>query len=345
MSTNDRLSPKSEKLESWMEDQVVWGNVMILRDPSSSGTKKSKQGTVASSPTKPSSPARAATSQPAASPATPDAKGTASSPNNHASSSPAASPTTSANAVSQPRRTYPEQVTPGTRAHRKLGKASPERVERKARDLIDEVLGRKKSASPAQSPPPTEEPKKEEPKPEEPRKEDPPPPARARTPTEDGKTEPVKPAPKPAEEPKKEEPAPPPPSAAPRSVSPAPPFPHKGWIQKFSVGKSTLGSKNWQRRFFVFNDEGLHYYEKETDAAEGGVKKAKGNVKIFLPTTTMTSHVTKELHEESADATKELLIHFEDSGAKLKLLLKFDSVSDKNTWAKVLAAKGVKKTA
>jgi hypothetical protein len=113
----------------------------------------------------------------------------------------------------------------------------------------------------------------------------------------------------------------------------------RGWLQKFSIGKSSLFKfNNWKRRFFVLAVLGdqinLGYYEDET------CHKTVGVVKLNPSDTRLVAHPSTSTHRKAKKPGLDIVIVFHEliSGARqeLRLVLRCDSTTDHRMWVSAL---------
>ena len=107
-----------------------------------------------------------------------------------------------------------------------------------------------------------------------------------------------------------------------------------GVLQKFAVGRSFFGSKNWKTRYFVLSKEtGLTYYESlEKFQQNGG---PRGKVSLDAKTRLITKP-TRQIHKEALNPSKEFIIVFVEGSTELKLLAAASSWQEHDEWTKVL---------
>jgi hypothetical protein len=93
----------------------------------------------------------------------------------------------------------------------------------------------------------------------------------------------------------------------------------KGWLEKFSMGKSFFGGSNWKRRFFVLaaigETVGLGYYE------DNRAEKLVGTVRLMPQTTRVIANPSTLTHKQATAAGQDLCILFEDECSKKELVL------------------------
>lgn len=254
----------------------------------------------------------------------------------------------------------------------KLTKRRRDRVADAAQRLLDEIHGvsrqpsaapaaaidepkkeaepEKKEESPPPPPPPSQEPpsQQQEAQPseevdEKPADQTPP----AETKSEEPQPEPS-PAPAPATQTEVETSAVPAPEPQPEPVqaaeekpaAAAPPSPSKsavkkaleGMLDKFAVGKSSFGSKNWKRRFFVLPLEGALTYHEERGS------KALGTVAISSTETRLITRPSSKTHGEVAEqgSNKLIVIVFKEGDTTRKLLLRCENEAVHQEWCEQL---------
>lgn len=243
---------------------------------------------------------------------------------------------------------YFEPMRQGDGTTRKRAMTARSRVLRDAQALLDDLNGTTRAiedAPPAEEPPKEEEaaapPPDEEPAPaaeeqpaQEPAEEEQPPEdaAVADEPVRDDAAEPeAKPAEEHAaggeeaateeaaeEEPPKERAATPPPQPADRS----------GWMEKFAVGKSAMGAKNWKKRWFRLPVGGELTYHEDQDA-----KKALGAIPVAAATTRLVTAPTTATHQEAQQGGNDIVVVFTEGEKKdLKLLLRCPDRAAKDAW-------------
>lgn len=113
----------------------------------------------------------------------------------------------------------------------------------------------------------------------------------------------------------------------------------KGWLHKFSMGKSLFGSSNWKRRYFVLaalgETVGLGYYE------DCRAEKLVGTVRLNRETTRVIAHPSTLVHKQAKSTGQDLCITFRenesDSGKELMLLLRADDRDDHDRWIAALS--------
>ncbi|RNF27158.1 phosphatidylinositol-4-phosphate 5-kinase [Trypanosoma conorhini] len=108
----------------------------------------------------------------------------------------------------------------------------------------------------------------------------------------------------------------------------------KGWLEKFSIGRSYIGRRNWRRRFFVlapFNTVvSLSYFRDEL---------CRKPVSFLLLNTDDTRVVTRpslRTHKEATRPGREVCIIYTEKENEYKLLLRADSEYDREYWAYTL---------
>lgn len=111
----------------------------------------------------------------------------------------------------------------------------------------------------------------------------------------------------------------------------------KGWMQKFSMGKSFFSSSNWKRRFFVLaalgEHVGLGYYE------DMKAEKLVGTVRLHHDTTRVIANPSTLVHKQAIPNGLDICIIFIDPQEKkeLLLLLRTESHQDHDRWVAALA--------
>jgi hypothetical protein len=115
----------------------------------------------------------------------------------------------------------------------------------------------------------------------------------------------------------------------------------RGWLQKYSIGKSSiLKFNNWKRRFFVLAVLGemvsLGYYEDET------CKKLVGMVKLDPTDTRLVAHPSTTTHRKAKKPGLDLVLIFYEvvkgDRRELRLVLRCDSRDDHRMWVTALQA-------
>ena len=113
----------------------------------------------------------------------------------------------------------------------------------------------------------------------------------------------------------------------------------RGWMQKFSIGKSSiLKFNNWKRRFFVLAVLGdvvsLGYYEDEA------CRKLVGAANLNPLDTRLVAHPSLTTHRKAKKPGLDLVIIFYEVTAKdrkeLRLLLRCDSTEEHRKWVNAL---------
>ena len=219
-----------------------------------------------------------------------------------------------------------------------LTRKNRDRVAQDAQRLLDELNGvvRNKAIEDRLRSLAAEE-KQPEPEPAAEEKiEDPPEPAPQ---VEEEKQE-EEPAPAPVEEPPAQEKEPTPKAAEPEpeptpepvveTVKPrAGPEAKNGFMEKFAVGKSAMGSKNWKRRYFSISasfDAALTYAESETS-------KVLGTVPVNDPATRLVTEPSLATHAEAKpDTHTDIVIIFFEDKAERRLLLRCDDPTSRASW-------------
>eukprot|EP00759_Apiculatamorpha_spiralis_P045782 PhF_6_TR42629/c1_g2_i1/m.64102 len=109
-----------------------------------------------------------------------------------------------------------------------------------------------------------------------------------------------------------------------------------GQLKKFSIGRSLLGSKNWQTRYFAPEvDKGLYYYKTKEDAEAGRKDKY---IPIYQAGCRLVTHPTKGLHPEATNPSKEFVIIWNEGGGEKELmaLLQASTWQEHDSWCKFL---------
>jgi hypothetical protein len=112
----------------------------------------------------------------------------------------------------------------------------------------------------------------------------------------------------------------------------------KGWMSKFSMGKSFFGASNWKRRYFVLaaigEHVGLGYYE------DSRAEKLVGTVRLHHETTRVIANPSTLVHKQATSTGLDISVIFTDTNDKKKemmLLLRTDSRDDHDRWIAALA--------
>jgi hypothetical protein len=106
---------------------------------------------------------------------------------------------------------------------------------------------------------------------------------------------------------------------------------HRGWLTKFSLGRSRFGRSNFKRRFFVLSGIGemalLGYYENEQCA------KQIGSVALSFSSSRLVTTPTPRSHPEAnGKADTDMCLIFAENGKERRLLLRADSAGEKMDW-------------
>lgn len=109
----------------------------------------------------------------------------------------------------------------------------------------------------------------------------------------------------------------------------------KGWLQKYSIGKSLFAFHNWKRRFFMLEDGVLRYFAEDPDVKPNGSRDPLGVVPVSAETTRLVTMPSKKTHKEAKSSATDFVIIFsssEDEGKEQKLLLRAEGEEDKVRW-------------
>ncbi|EKG05282.1 hypothetical protein TCSYLVIO_003647 [Trypanosoma cruzi] len=109
----------------------------------------------------------------------------------------------------------------------------------------------------------------------------------------------------------------------------------KGWLEKFSIGRSLIGRSNWRRRYFVlapFNKGvSLSYFKDES---------CHKPVALLLLNTNDTRIVTRpsvRTHKEATQPEREICVIYVEKEKEYKLLLRAYSEDDREYWVYALS--------
>lgn len=111
----------------------------------------------------------------------------------------------------------------------------------------------------------------------------------------------------------------------------------QGMLNKFAVGRSMLGSKNWKERFFIISPDvnnSLAYYENEAAFREG--KPPKNVVSIDPKTTRLITHPNKQIHPQALNPSTEMIVVFFEEGKERRLLMEAKGYEEHDDWVRVL---------
>ncbi|CUG90828.1 phosphatidylinositol-4-phosphate-5-kinase, putative [Bodo saltans] len=110
----------------------------------------------------------------------------------------------------------------------------------------------------------------------------------------------------------------------------------KGWMSKFSMGKSFFGASNWKRRYFVLaalgESVGLGYYE------DMRAEKLVGTVRLHSDTTRVIANPSTLVHKQATAAGQDICIIFinPEDKKEMMLLLRTESRDDHDRWIAAL---------
>ena len=108
----------------------------------------------------------------------------------------------------------------------------------------------------------------------------------------------------------------------------------EGMLNKFAIGRSFLGSKNWKERYFVVSKEsGLAYFD---DKAAFDAGKPPKNAIAMTPEVRMVTKPTRLVHEAAANPSTDIVIFFKEGGKEHKLLISCKNWPEHNEWCRVL---------
>lgn len=108
----------------------------------------------------------------------------------------------------------------------------------------------------------------------------------------------------------------------------------QGILQKFAIGRSFFGSKNWKERFFVLSKQsGLAYYESQQAFNEG--KAPKGTVPLSGQSRLIT-HPNRLIHKEALNPSTEFIIIFFEQNEERRLLVAAKTWQEHDEWTRTL---------
>lgn len=116
-----------------------------------------------------------------------------------------------------------------------------------------------------------------------------------------------------------------------------------GWLEKFSVGRGVIKFKNWKKRFFTVDCNGLNY--SKSDKKPGAPRTyipfvTKKTPEVSLSSVFLLSNVNSDLHPEAQDPSKKYLyfgIRFEENKRSFVLLMRTVDSSTRERWVRFLA--------
>lgn len=105
----------------------------------------------------------------------------------------------------------------------------------------------------------------------------------------------------------------------------------RGWLEKCSIGRSTLGLvSNWKRRFFVLACfEGsvcLGYY------ADDLCRKPIGFLRLHMEDTRIVTRPSTRTHKKASKPGRELCVIYHEKNKTYKLLLRTDDAANHGRW-------------
>eukprot|EP00760_Papus_ankaliazontas_P035450 PhM_4_TR7801/c0_g1_i1/m.2009 len=112
------------------------------------------------------------------------------------------------------------------------------------------------------------------------------------------------------------------------------PTPVYGEMRKFSIGRSVLGSKNWQTRYFAPEiGVGLYYYPSKQDF-EDGKKDPKRLIPIWNQGTRLVTRPDRWIHPEASNPSKEMVVYWHEEDKEMSCLLQAATWQEHDTWVR-----------
>ncbi len=101
-------------------------------------------------------------------------------------------------------------------------------------------------------------------------------------------------------------------------------------MEKFAIGRSAVGAKNWQQRYFTLTvADGLRYFKEKGEKSPLGTVPMKGTRLISSPTT--------DVHPEVQSAEKDFCLIWKEGNEELKLLLRTADKKAHDEWILVVS--------